>query len=124
MDRRKFIKTAGICAGGLYLKPQAVSALEIEEGFNTDQVKPNENISVVVIVHHSKATNQNGKINKKIVRLMINEGIKAITNSKTYQDAWERIFPEHLSQEIIGIKVNSSNFPKPVGTPVISWRFS
>ena len=113
MDRRKFIKTAGICAGGLYLKPQAVSVFEIEEDFNINQVKSNENISFVVIVHHSKATNQNGKINKKIVRLMINEGIKAITNSKTYQDAWERIFPEHLSQEIIGIKVNSSNSQLP-----------
>ena len=113
MDRRKFIKTAGIFAGGIYLKPRAVSALEIEEDFNINQVKPDENISFVAIVHHSKATNQNGKINKNIVRLMIDEGIKAITNSKTYQDGWGKIFPEHLNREIIGIKVNASNSQCP-----------
>jgi len=119
MDRRKFLKAAGICAGGFYLRPSAISSLEINEGFEPKQPEQNEKISVVAIVSHSRATEQNGKINKKIVRLMIDEGIKAVTNSKSYHEAWEKIFPEFLTQEIIGIKVNSSNSQLPTHPEVV-----
>ena len=113
MKRRSFVKAAGICAGTFCLNPSALSALEIREDFNKDLNGADESFSTVAIVSHSKASYQNGKINRKIVRLMIDEGLKAVTNSKTVEEAWEKIFPEHLDSEIIGIKVNSANYQLP-----------
>ncbi|OGL42580.1 MAG: hypothetical protein A2W05_02555, partial [Candidatus Schekmanbacteria bacterium RBG_16_38_10] len=83
------------------------------EAFNKDLNHTNNTISTVAVVKHSKASDKNGKIDKKIIRLMIDEGVKAVTNSKTAEEAWHKIFPEYLDHETIGIKVNSANYQLP-----------
>ena len=113
MKRRTFIKTAGAFAGSLYLSPPMLSALEIKEDFNKDRNTRNNAISTVAVVHHSKAADRNGKIDKKIIRLMIDEGLKEVTGSKTVEEAWHKIFPEYLEGETISIKVNSANYQLP-----------
>lgn len=56
-----------------------------------------------------KAITADYKIDPKRVREMIDEGIKAITNTKSAKEGWLQIFTNLKEKEVIGLKVNTVN---------------
>jgi uncharacterized protein (DUF362 family) len=95
LSRRSFLKNSAVAAAALTLKPSSLFA---------DPSK-----SVVSLTENKKAINADYKIDIKRVRAMVDEGIKALTNTGSIKEGWLKIFPNLKEKEVIGLKVNSVN---------------
>ncbi len=99
VSRRDFLRlgaaaTAGLATGSIWL-PKSVKAFVNET-------------SRVVIVRDDQAM-YGPDIQSDIVRIMVDAGIKALTDAATPADAWQALFPELSADLGIGIKVNLLN---------------
>ena len=101
LSRRDFIKTSALSAAALSINPKSIFADEPK----LTQVSK----SIVSVSENLKAITDDYKIDAKRVREMIDEGLKAITDTKTAKEGWLKIFPNLKEKEVIGLKVNTVN---------------
>jgi len=111
VSRRSFLKKSAMAAATLTVKPSAL--------FATTQKSPLPQ-SIVAVSENVKAITDSYKIYPKRVREMIDEGIKAITSTKSVKEGWLKIFPKLKEKEVIGLKVNSVN-PKIPAHPEVAY---
>ncbi len=64
--------------------------------------------SRVVVIRHEEVLN-GSIIQPDIVRIMVDAGIQALTDTTNPSDAWQALFPDISSDLNIGIKVNTIN---------------
>src|SRR3990172_4864535 len=102
LTRRDFIKGSTIAAAALTLKPPNIFA-------DTAGIVSPSPKSIVAISENLKSITDDYKIDPKRVREMIDEGIKAITNTKSAKEGWLKIFPNLKEKEVIGLKPNTIN---------------
>jgi uncharacterized protein (DUF362 family) len=93
MNRREFVKTAAAGAAGLALMglPSAKS----------EAVEKYPHWGEAVLIRDEGAT-KGPMVNGKVVREMLDEAIKALTNG----GGWQSLIPSYQPGEIVGIKVN------------------
>ncbi len=107
MKRRSFIKKAGaavlLLSGGV---PEFLGADEIKLSAETEK-------SVVSLVTDKLAVNEQGKINAEKAKAMVKRAITLATGTKNTEEAWAKIFPRYKNDEVIGLKVNSTNRKLP-----------
>ncbi|MBW2553056.1 MAG: twin-arginine translocation signal domain-containing protein [Deltaproteobacteria bacterium] len=84
LSRRSFLKNSALATAALTVNPSAIFA---------DAKKPTDPKSIVVISENKKAITESYKIDSRRVREMIDEGIKALTNTKSSKEGWLEIFP-------------------------------
>ncbi|MGQ9631852.1 MAG: DUF362 domain-containing protein [bacterium] len=106
MARREFLKRAIMGATVLAAPPSLLSAYA--RGVFAEPIKSSIR-SAIAAVTHSKSADDNGKIDPKVVRTMVDEGVKAITGKGNSKDAWLSLFPRLKSTDVIGIKINCIN---------------
>jgi uncharacterized protein (DUF362 family) len=58
-------------------------------------------------------------IDPTVTRIMIDEGIKALTGESAVGDAWLTIFPNLTSDQVIGIKINTASSQLPTHPNVV-----
>lgn len=101
LSRRDFIKTSALTAAALSINPKSIFADEPKFTFPAK--------SIVAVSENLKAITDDYKIDAKLVREMIDENLKAITNTKSANEGWLKIFPNLKEKEVIGLKVNTVN---------------
>jgi hypothetical protein len=111
LSRRSFLKNSALATAALTVNPSAIFA---------DEKKSTDPKSIVVISENKKAITESYKIDSRRVREMIDEGIKALTNTKSSKEGWLEIFPNLKAKEVIGLKVNSVN-PKIPAHPQVAY---
>lgn len=105
IDRRDFLKVLSITgAAGLIYPKNLIAEL-------TDTK------SRVVIVEDSKAT-KGISIKQDVVQIMINEGIKSLSQENDLGEAWKLLLPNINLSSKISIKVNCINSNMPTHTEV------
>lgn len=65
--------------------------------------------SMLSVITHTKSVDGNGVIDQRIVKSMVDEGMKALTGKSNPRDAWSAIFPSIKSTDVVGIKINCIN---------------
>ncbi|HDH57492.1 MAG TPA: twin-arginine translocation signal domain-containing protein, partial [Bacteroidetes bacterium] len=98
-SRRDFLRTGaaasiGLATGSIWV-PKIIRA------------GGNETSRVVIVTDEQSFDGQN--IQPDVVRVMVDEGIKALTDASNPSDAWLTIFPDLAPDMGIGIKVNTIN---------------
>jgi len=111
LSRRSFIKSSALATASLTLAPSSLFA---------DAQKTPGQKSIVAISENMKSVTEDYKIDSRRVRVMIDEAIKALTNTKTAKEGWLEIFPNLKAKEVIGLKVNSVN-PKLPAHPEVAY---
>jgi len=94
--RRDFLKTVGLAGAAGLLKPSLTFSDMLDAK------------SRIIIVEDNKATTGN-KINTSVVQIMVDEGIKSLTQLNDVGEAWKSLFAGVNSASKIGIKVNCIN---------------
>ena len=112
ITRRGFVKTSLAGVLSVPLIPRLVGSNPRVRLHGVDEP------SDVVIVHDSLAS-QGSAIQPDVARIMIDEGIKALTGESTVGDAWLSIFPGLESNHVIGIKVNTISSFLPTHREVV-----
>ena len=101
LNRRTFLKftatgvTAACFSPILAINPKAARAAQ--------------NKSRVALALRNRLVNDSDRIDSKVVRPTIDELLTALTQAATIRDAWQQIFPNLQSTDVIGIKVNCIN---------------
>ena len=112
VSRRTFVKSAIVGGVGMALTPGLLKAQK-RLGFSGID-EPSD----LVLVHDSMASH-GASVEPAVTRIMIDEGIKALTGESTVGDAWMSIFPNITSEQVIGIKVNAVTAQLPVHPQVV-----
>lgn len=107
MTRREFVKTAAAGAAGLAL-------MGIPSGRGEAVEKYPHWGEAVVIRDDSATTGPN--IESRVVREMLNEAVKALTNG----GGWPSLFSSYKTGEVVGIKVNCQMPRVPTQPKVVS----
>ena len=107
MTRREFVKTAAAGAAGLALMGMPSGKSEAVEKY------PHWG-EAVVIRDDSATTGPN--IESRVVREMLNEAVKALTNG----GGWPSLFSSYKTGEVVGIKVNCQMPRVPTQPKVVS----
>jgi uncharacterized protein (DUF362 family) len=101
INRRTFLKvtatgvTAACFSPILAINPKAAKAAQYK--------------SRVALALRNRLVNDSDRIESKVVRPTIDELLTALTQAANIRDAWQLIFPNLQSTEVIGIKVNCIN---------------
>ncbi len=99
IDRRSFIRSAAVAAGG---------ALAFRRGLLAGQEK-----SAVIDVHRPGVMLANNRPDPAAVRDMLDRGMKALTGESSLRDQWKRfVSPD----DVVGLKVNG------LGGPLLSTK--
>jgi uncharacterized protein (DUF362 family) len=112
ISRRSFIKSTVAGAAALSLAPRLLRAQQRTRWGIVDEP------SDVVLVHDSHAS-QGATINTSVTRIMIDEGIKALTGENTVGEAWMSLLPDISPEHVIGIKVNAISSQLPSHPDVV-----
>ncbi|MFH1734435.1 MAG: DUF362 domain-containing protein [bacterium] len=99
LSRRDFLKTGtaaslGLMSGALWMPRAALAAA-------------NETSRVVIVTDETVL--EGSLIRQDVVRVMIDEGLRALTDAATPPDAWMSILPDLAADLAVGIKVNTIN---------------
>ncbi|MBC8278095.1 MAG: DUF362 domain-containing protein [FCB group bacterium] len=97
LDRRSFLKKAGLVTGGAMVSPKAFGKVPMAE----PGMDP---VSDVVVVTDDTCTT-GSSVNAAVVRSMVDAGICTYTGIPDAGEAWMSIFPGISSDSVIGIKV-------------------
>ena len=94
INRRDFLKgAAGVSVG---LATGAIGLTKEARSFTDDPSR--------VVIVTDENSNSGSTINDDIVRIMIDSGIQALTDTSSPQDAWLTLFPHMALDFMIGIK--------------------
>lgn len=96
ISRRDFLKYLSAGTVGLIAKPKLSQVIK----------KGSLQASDVVQCFDENATSGSSTINSAVVRIMVDESIKTLTNINDVGEAWKSIFPGINENSIVGIKVN------------------
>jgi uncharacterized protein (DUF362 family) len=99
ITRRVFLKRTISCIGGVTLAGSF--------GPNMGLAQPDDDMSRVVVVKHTEATDGVRNINAASVQVMMDESIKQLTGEATVADAWASLLPDFKREHVIAIKVNA-----------------
>lgn len=105
MNRREFVKTAAAGAAGLAL-------MGLPSG-KSDAVEKYPHWGKAVVIRDESATD-GPNINSKVVREMLEESIKLLTNG----GGWPSLFSSYKTGETVGIKVNCQ-WPRVASQPKV-----
>ncbi len=72
------------------------------------------------MVHHPQATSGLSEVDRKVVKTMLERALIEFTGQKTINDAWSKCLPQLLSNDILGIKVNTTGYC-PTRPELVSW---
>lgn len=111
IPRRRFMKQATVGVAAVSVAP-AVFA-------NPKTGNSGKSKSRVVMASHSQIVDTSEQINTKLVRIVVDEALIALTDTTSVQDAWAHLFPHLQSTDVIGIKVNSANSSLPSHPQVV-----
>jgi hypothetical protein len=99
VSRREFLRIGATASAGL-----AASRLWVPAVSRAD---PTDTSRVVVVTDEQVL--DAATIQPDIVRIMIDEGIKALTGATTSAEAWLSLFPDLTADLAIGLKINTIN---------------
>jgi uncharacterized protein (DUF362 family) len=99
ITRRVFLKRAISGIGGVTLASTF--------GPNISLAQPNADMSRIVVVKHTEATDGVRNINAASVQVMMDESIKQLTGEPTVADAWASLLPDLKPEDVVAIKVNA-----------------
>lgn len=116
IQRRQFIKTVAAGTAAAYLAPSLI--------FKNTQVYAAASKSLVVQASHSHLVNSSEKIEQKVVRIVVDETIIALTRTASARDAWMKIFPRLQPTDVIGIKINCNNNRALVSHPEVAYAIA
>jgi uncharacterized protein (DUF362 family) len=100
ITRRVFLKRAVSGVGGVMLAKSLgpnVSGL----------AQPPADMSRVVVVEHSEATDGVKVINPVNAQAMVDEAVKQLTGESSVADAWASLLPDFKEEHLVAIKVNA-----------------
>ncbi len=98
ITRRDFLKRTATGVGGVMLSKYL--------GRGTSFAQPNADMSRVVVVKHSEATDGVKLINAINVQAMMDDSIKQLTDQPSVADAWNSLLPDFRKDHMVAIKVN------------------
>ncbi len=101
MDRREFLKKAALAT-------LAASTAPLWAGMSESK-KPGEEGPVrsrVVIAHHSRVTDQEGRIDKETLDRLLRESVQSFTGKQEERDAWASLLHPFQTSDIFGLRVN------------------
>lgn len=111
ITRRVFLKqTIGGIGGAMLVKSL---------GSRISLAQPSADMSRVVIVEHSKATDGVKTINDANVQVMMDESIKQLTDEPSVADAWASLLPGFEEDHMVAIKVNCTSSFLPTHPVVV-----
>lgn len=113
ISRREFLKYLGVGAAGIIAGPR------LALGDRGGAVPAGSDASRVVECYHENATS-GSVINEAVVRSMVDESIKALTDIPDVGEAWKSVFPGIAADSVIGIKVNCINRYLPTHREVVN----
>ncbi len=100
ITRRVFLKRTISGVGGVVLAKSL--------GPNTSSLaQPPADMSRVVVVQHSQATDGVKVINPVNAQLMMDEAVKQLTGESSVADAWASLLPDFKEEHLVAIKVNA-----------------
>ena len=111
ITRRVFLKRTISGIGGVTLASTF--------GPNMSLAQLNADMSRVIVVKHTEATDGVRKINAANVQVMVDESIKQLTGEATVADAWASLLPDFREDHIVAIKVNCVNSMLPTHPEVV-----
>jgi uncharacterized protein (DUF362 family) len=111
ITRRLFLKRAISGIGGVTLASTF--------GTNISLAQPDADMSRIVVVKHTEATDGVRNINAASVQVMMDESIKQLTGEATVGDAWVSLLPDFKEDHIVAIKVNGVNSMLPTHPVVV-----
>ena len=98
ITRRDFLKRTASGVGGVVLAKYL--------GSGTSFAQPTADMSKVVVVKHSEATDGVKLIDATNVQAMMDEAIIQLTDQTFVADAWNSLLPDFREDHIVAIKVN------------------
>lgn len=111
ITRRVFLKRTIGGIGGVTLAGSL--------GPNMSLAQPNADMSRIVVVKHTEATDGVRNINAANVQVMMDESIKQLTGEATVADAWVSLLPDFKAEHVVAIKVNAGNALLPTHPVVV-----
>lgn len=113
-SRRTFLKNLAAGAAGIAV----ANKINPSVASQPTQVAPAK--SKVVLIKNPDVIDAEGNADPKIIREMIDAGMKKLTEKDNIQEAWQEFFTE---QDIVGVKLNALGLADLQDTPYVS-RFS
>ena len=101
MDRREFLKKAALATLAASTAPLWTGISESRERGEDGPVK-----SRVVIAHHSRVTDQEGRIDGKTLDRLLRETIQSFTGKQDERDAWSSLLHPFQTSDVFGLRVN------------------
>ncbi len=111
ITRRVFLKRTISGIGGVTLASTF--------GPNISLAQPNADMSRIVVVKHTEATDGVRNINAANVQIMMDESIKQLTGEATVGDAWASLLPDFKAEHVVAIKVNCATGLLPTHPVVV-----
>jgi uncharacterized protein (DUF362 family) len=111
ITRRVFLKRAISGIGGVTLAGTF--------GPNMSLAQPDADMSRIVVVKHTEATDGVRNINAANVQVMMDESIKQLTGEATVADAWASLLPDFKEEHVVAIKVNCATSLLPTHPVVV-----
>jgi len=111
ITRRVFLKRTISSVGGIMLAKSFGPSVGLAQ-------LPGD-MSRVVVVEHSEATDGVKVINAANVQTMMDESIKQLTGEATVVDAWASLLPDFKKDHIVAIKVNCATGMLPTHPEVV-----
>lgn len=96
IERRDFLKILSLSGAAVLIRP-------------ADLIPGTSAFKTRVVIIEDQNVFSNNKVDKKVVRIMIDEGIKALTGFNELDSAWKSIFPGINESSRISIKANAMN---------------
>jgi len=112
ITRRVFLKRAASGAGGVILAKSLGSDIGLAQA-------PPADMSRVVIVEHTEATDGVKVIDAANVQNMMDESIKQLTGQASVADAWGSLLPDLKEEHVVAIKVNCTSRILPTHPVVV-----
>lgn len=95
-----------------FLRLGAAASLGLATGSiwrpSTLEAAPTQTSRVVMVI--DEQANAGSTINPDVVRIMIDEGVKALTEAASPAEAWLTLFPDLATDYCTGIKINTINY--------------
>lgn len=121
LSRRKFVKTAA--ASTLAARSRRLAAEDGAPNYKIvtsyrregDLGMPGLYPGRVVDVHSAASIDPNtDRVNRDVVRRMVERGMMELTGAKSLQSAWQKMF---TPDDVVGLKINASGAPGCVSSP-------
>jgi uncharacterized protein (DUF362 family) len=101
MDRREFLKKAALATLAATSAPLWTGISESKERGEEGPLK-----SRVVVAHHLRVTDQEGRIDEETLELLLREAVQSFTGKQDERDAWVSLLHPFRTSDTFGLRVN------------------